>query len=196
VTDALEQQRLSLTQAIGECITAWSFVEIHLGEIYRWAIGMAQAEIAWATLTAPRSFEARASMIQAAMAIKLRREAPLADWNLLFNYALVLSRKRNEIAHAAMMGVEGGKEMALEPYFVMTRPKDKFIREPEVRERIMLFNELSACLMWFMHQILLPSPASKPKRFVSPVPDLLRRLRTEDDQRREEQRRQQKQPRR
>jgi hypothetical protein len=184
----VEEQRAAMLHAIGDCITAWSNVETDLATIFRFSAGTGPI-IADSLLATPRAFEVRSLMVHRVLQIRLTNPAELDDWNLLYNHICRMNGKRNEVAHAAMLSVEG-KTIVLEPYFVMTNPKPHLSIE-DVKARASDFHDLHRCLFWFFNNVLVPPSVPRPAFAIS-TPGLLLRLREEEVARRREQREQQK----
>src|SRR5438094_468801 len=178
----LDEQKNALLHAIGDCITEWSNVEMHLAGIFRLVARM-DAPLAYSLLATPRAFEIRVLMVHRAVQHCLEDSPHVDDWNLLYNYICVMSGKRNQVAHATMLSVDN-KAMVLEPYFVMTSPNPHLSLD-DVKRRATEFHELAMCLFWFQNHVLWPPPLPLPEAFAIPTPDLLLRLRAEEVARRE-----------
>jgi hypothetical protein len=184
----LVQQSIQLQYAMGECISAWANVELRLMILFQFLLG-GDGRIADAVLATPRNFEVRSAMVHNVMRIRLKDRPVLDDWNLVYNYTIYMSSRRNEIAHATMVN-ETDVGIVLKPYFVLFGHDKPYLKVETVKERARDFLELTQCLNWFVFQ--LPKHPEQPPVPAVPIPDLLLRLRTEDDQRREEQRARQK----
>jgi hypothetical protein len=169
-----------LSLAIGRCILAWATVEQTMSWLFCWALRAQKDTLAYAIFATPRNFEARSLLVHNAMRVRLENDSMLGDWNLLYTYVMQMSKKRNEVAHATVVG--DGSKFELEPYFVQTQTKPRIDVE-EVKHRGNAFVELDLALCWFLGQ---------PAESGQPTPDLLLQLRKEDVQRREEQRARQK----
>lgn len=187
--EVVAAQKEKMHRAVGECVLTWSWVEVHMASIFACCIG-ASGVTADTVLSIPKAFEVRSQMVHAAVRIFLANHPLLDDWNLIYNYVCKMSGRRNEVAHATMLSVDN-KFIVLEPYFVMTSPKTHIAVE-EVERRAAEFTDLHLLMAWLtfeFHAVRHPVPQI---RFPTSAPDLLLRLRTENDQRREAQRARQK----
>ena len=127
-------------------------------------------------------------MLHRVLNVQLEDSPHLDDWNLLYNYTLKMSKERNKIAHSTLLNFDN-KEMGLEPFFVMTKPKS-YLHIADIRAIKPKFEELRLAIMMFSSEITM-SPELRSK-FPRPVSDLVLRLRAEDAQRRKEQQEQKK----
>lgn len=158
---AITDQQAEMTRAIGECIVAWSNVELQLSQIFRFALGGDPVAVD-AVLAEPRNFDVRNRMVDAAVTAKWGGAPFFPDWRLLHSCANKLSKLRSEVAHALLLNVEG-KHVALEPYFVVTRPRRHLLIE-EVLARARQFQDLANALFWFLHRRLTPTPGDVPPK--------------------------------
>jgi hypothetical protein len=184
---ALMAQRIALTQAVGECILAWSDAELRMTILFSIATRMAMP-MAESILASARAFDARGQMLHRAMHFCLKENsAALSDWNLIYNHIRFLAGKRNEIAHATMMN-DAQVGLVLEPYFQIMSEHDRKLGVEYVRAQTREFVALIPCINWIQFQIARPSLPQTASALRAP--DRLLQLRIEEQQRREEQRKQ------
>lgn len=187
MAEDLEQQTKAITQAMGDCIASWSHVELSLTQMFMIVVGC-KGIVADTIWTSFMSFEPRTTMLHRVLNVQLEDSPHLDDWNLLYNYTLKMSKERNKIAHSTLLNFDN-KEMGLEPFFVMTKPKS-YLHIADIRAIKPKFEELRLAIMMFSSEITM-SPELRSK-FPRPVSDLVLRLRAEDAQRRKEQQEQKK----
>ena len=185
--EMIAQQHAALSQAIGECVTAWSNVELQLSTIFRDCVGSAVdiADSIWASVI---SFDGRRKMLHSVLRKRLGDSVLTNDWKLFYNHIGRMNERRNEVVHATMLNVES-KVIMLEPYFVMSLPK-QHLSISDVKSRTSDFCELANALNWLSHQ----SPLSRWQQpaFLLPIPDLLLRLRAEANKSRKNSKRSEK----
>ena len=177
----------AMTQAMGDCIASWSHVELSLAQMFMTVVGC-KGIVADTIWTSFLSFEPRTTMLHRVLNVQLENSPHLDDWNLLYNYTLKMSKERNKIAHSTLLNFDN-KEMVLEPFFVMTKPKP-YLHIEDIRAIKPKFEELRLTVMIFSSEITM-SPELRSK-YPRPVSDLVLRLRAEDAQRRKEQQEQKK----
>lgn len=180
----MERQR-RLHQATGECLLAWAMVEFNLAQIFRMCSGIhwVTADNIWSSVL---SFDSKMSVLHNVL-LALEPDRPdNSDWVLLHDHTRAMARRRNEVAHATMVNVEGKTPM-LEPFFVISKERPR-ISVTDVEERTFLFKELAQTLGWY-RLVREDSLPEQHRQFVSQVPDLLLRLRSAARQNDEGQRR-------
>lgn len=181
MSDSLAAERDELHRAVGECILAWSYVELHLSIIFEEIVGTSRP-VSHAALSAVRSFEARLKMIGDAFAARFADadDELRVDWKLIYNQCSSLNALRNQVAHATEL-LENGVSPVLEPFFSMTSQRTK-IYGADITQRTKQFHELAEIVTWMVWAVterLRPGIG-----FQQPPPDLLLRLRSEAAQRR------------
>lgn len=176
-SDAIAQETIDLTHAVGECVLAWSKVEFQLSLLFALVLNTSIA-VSHATFAAVRSFEARLKMMNDALCARfvIPEEPPRPDWKLIHNECSRLNALRNQVAHSHLL-----RGPILEPYFVLTASKPR-LKVEDVRSRTREFLEFEPCVMWLHNDII---PRLRPEKVPDePIPRLLLRLRDEAAQRR------------
>lgn len=156
--EQLDQQRIILTHAAGECLMAWAQVEFELSLFFssqltsqsananRFAI----ADSIWATII---SFEARLKMLNAVVSANIKDQKVLSDWRIISSYITNQNTRRNQIAHSDIHLF--GKEMKLQPF-----PTNFISRKPALSHRALKtvtgdFIDLAKAISWLMRRIAM-----------------------------------------
>ena len=100
--DFPEQER-AFFEAVGRAFGLWQHVEMQLFRIYARLIRPENAEVASAAFHSVVNFNTRLGMTNAAAHIVLTGSAALAVWNPLHNRAGRQAKRRNELAHFAVV---------------------------------------------------------------------------------------------
>lgn len=179
------QQEEEIQQAIGECMLAWSEIEIQLCQIFGHLIEEETAYTVWDSVI---SFEAKLNSLSSVLYLKLKNEELLRIWPKLARRISKKAKKRNEIAHAALAenNQDQWTKMVLVPYLSFIKlEKQNYLTAKEIRERTASFHELMNCLNWFLFAAF-PSETPSGQVRLQQVPDLILRFRNSDDQNPEE----------
>src|SRR4051812_14510501 len=138
--------------AIGECIDAWSHVEVTLICIFRNVSGT-DPQLSDLLLTEPQGFATRLKMIDRGGQFKLAKTTHVTDWKLLCGHARTLSSLRNQVAHATMFNANN--EFFLRPYFLSAKAKPD-LSIVDVKNITSQFLELASALDWFDSTVINP----------------------------------------
>jgi hypothetical protein len=131
--DPAEEKFVELYTAIGRALSAWSWVEEGLCQIYTTviferstltaplpAIGHAQASF-WAI----ESFRAKLNVVDAALKMRCRHlPETLKLWSILYKRAREKNNKRNDLAHGTVMNLGATQETYFIPSFAKTTLTD------------------------------------------------------------------------
>ena len=100
--DFLEQER-TFFEAVGRAFGIWQHVEMQLFRIYARLVRPESAEVASAAFHSVINFNTRLGMTNAAAHVALADSLALAVWHPLYNRAGRLAKRRNELAHFAVV---------------------------------------------------------------------------------------------
>lgn len=154
-----------LTEEVGEALHQWSMVEIELATLFEVASEMPNHNAAQATMAAIVSFEARLQVCHAVLAFYELSDLHSRYWTRLFNRLSKKAKKRNELAHFAVISVEaeeGAPIWLLMPYFSLGQLALKHRRKghigdglsaEQIRERAVSFHLLMEQVAWFRAEI-------------------------------------------
>jgi hypothetical protein len=114
--DFPEQER-AFFEAVGRAFGLWQHVEMQLFRVYARLIRPENAEVASAAFYSVVNFNTRLGMTNAAAHVALARSAALSVWNPLHNRAGRQAKRRNELAHFAVVyGVNPSTPVAFGPF--------------------------------------------------------------------------------
>src|ERR1700687_162728 len=102
--EKLEQLRLEITQAVGDCIACWSHVELDLSQLFRFSTG-ASPVVSDAIWSSVASFDAKMTMLINVLRISLANKPEWEDFLLLHSYTRKMGKQRNKIAHATLLNL-------------------------------------------------------------------------------------------
>ncbi len=100
--DLPEQERVFF-EALGRAFGQWQHVEMQLFRVYARLIRPANAEVASAAFHSVINFNTRLGMTNAAAHLAVAGSAMLSTWNPLYNRAGRQAKRRNELAHFAVV---------------------------------------------------------------------------------------------
>ena len=100
--DFPEQERVFF-EAVGRAFGVWQHVEMQLFRVYARLIRPENAEVASAAFYSVVNFNTRLGMTNAAAHVALAGNAALSVWNALHNRAGRQAKRRNELAHFAVV---------------------------------------------------------------------------------------------
>ncbi len=100
--DFPEQER-AFFEAVGRAFGVWQHVEMQLFRVYARLIRPENAEVASAAFYSVVNFNTRLGMTNAAAHVALAGNAALSVWSALHNRAGRQAKRRNELAHFAVV---------------------------------------------------------------------------------------------
>lgn len=178
----LDRQRSRIHQAIGEFQMAWATVETELQFLFsafmiidsknpqRYMV----ADEIWSVVV---SFETRLKILNAIIRVNIPDKDLLNEvWSPLFNYIIVLSNKRNQVAHGGIF--QQNQKILLQPFHTSHTRKNPPISIVGLEHWRGRFIELQRAIEWMALKfslILNPRPELA-KLDRAQMPDLVLRL--------------------
>lgn len=175
--------------AAGRAILAWARIEIELSLILAES-AQGQQELAILAWDRFRNFESKIQFLNELVVKYLVGDEAKRDWILVLNEVRKCYKKRNMVAHAALLGNDR-KGQWLEPFFsIAARPNEKEKRElfpADIIGFVVEFDVIRCCIQFIRFRQL--NTETTHQQWPEQEPDLMLHLRQEDDRKREEQRR-------
>ncbi len=174
--------------AMGECMLAWGQVETTLSILLAQLLNkndFANGHIIWDSVT---SFRDKIKAINSLMRKRTEFDKnSLELWSILANHITSTYSKRNEIAHSALVVIEG--KTVLVPFFSLSDPikEQKQLTKTDIENHTNEFLKVRHAIDWFVLSII-PHYNNNAKTQI-PEPDLFHLLRTRADQSRADKKR-------
>lgn len=155
----LEEEKTEFYSALGEAMSSWSSVEVHLYLIFVGCLSPADHTVAAAVYYATESFRTKLNLTDAAVQVVMKGEPELEEWNDLREWIRKKSTKRNALAHHDVLintRRRGGRRYLLaEPLIDPLREERGTLLAPhglgfkELRERSLSFAQAASRLACF-----------------------------------------------
>jgi hypothetical protein len=170
----------AIEAAVGKALASWSGVEIQLANLFCEVSGIPDHRRGQIIMASIINFDARIQVCHEMMRLFGWEARDLKVWDKLFARIQKLQKRRNDVAHfAIIMGNVGGKQVdvCLAPYFSLGnefRGKVTQLSAAQILERAASFRELDQAVRWYAH---LAFTRRKPGLVTpAPTPDLVLRL--------------------
>lgn len=162
----------------GKTIASWAGVELQVSSLFNALMKHPLAPVIWDRI---RSFEAKMQMLNDVANRTIKNDEIRRDWRLLYAEVIALSAKRNRVAHATM--VHNGHVAAMQPFYSLENQNREPLQGADIDAFCKQFIETFMALSWLTK--IVEALASPHQEFAEPTPDLVHRLRREDDRKRE-----------
>lgn len=171
-----------LYDALGRCILSWAQVEFELNlAVVALSSGSTFISRTWNRI---KSFEAKVQVASDIAGASLTSDQEKRDWRLIQETVLKLYRLRNKAAHSTLTTTGGVS--SVRPFLTLDNLAAESLSPADLIKFMEQFNELRDCIRWFHFR--LRNQQIGHQQWPELEPDLMRRLRTEDDRKREAQR--------
>lgn len=174
------EQDDEMALAVGRCLMAWAKMEMRLAKLFHTLLIEKPVATSDGILAAVRGFENKLKVVDAVLVRSDAAGTIRGDWDLLYNHADRLSRKRNQVAHATALRIDGS-DVVLVPFFTLSKTNEH-LTVSDVDQRADEFRELGRTFSWLRECALVPQGLST--KAPPPEPDLILRFREEAARRR------------